>query len=127
MPEAKLHPQATSDQTLAVSVNHFERIGPDGGSCSGQASLVLNVPDARLGYRLEVVHGDLGFAFPKGFVQSVTPGILRFTWSWSSTGGAGGAAPVEAVVRITAMSLDGTLSKPLLLKIEDAGRSPAHK
>jgi len=122
LPERATNGQAAADPQVRIVVDSIQRGRKgDGGTCADIGFLVLKVPAERLGYRFEVVEGDLAVMFPQEFVQPVAPGLIGFTWIDGNTDE---QEPIRAVVRVTAMSTTGAQSEPWLLTIEDAGRPP---
>jgi hypothetical protein len=123
VPEPALRPSPTLARPPQVSVDSIRRgHAGDSGMCADLGFLVLKVPSGRLGYSFELVEGNFTGVFPKGFVQSVAPGFLSFVWIDGNTEA---QEPIRAVVKITAMSITGALSEPLLLTIENPGRDRA--
>ena len=90
--------------------------------CAHLGRVILKMPHEPLGFRFEIVEGSLNGRFPDGFVRPRTSGTLRFTWrdAYSDV-----QEPIRIVVSITSLSTDGSISKPLLLTIEDPGRGAA--
>ena len=104
-----------------VTVDRIERgdVG-DPGMCADAGVLVLAVQDDALGYSFEITEGAFDdVVFPEGFVQPTEPGLFRFVWLDGNTHA---QEPLKVVVKVTAMSGNGSLSEPLLLRVEDPGR-----
>ena len=116
-------PSATPVRPPQVTVDSIRR-GHEGesGMCADLGFLVLRVSSGGFGYSFEIVEGKLPGVFPEGFVQPVAPGFLSFIWIDGNTDA---QEPLRVVVRITAMSITGSLSEPFLLTIEDPGNAPA--
>jgi len=91
-------------------------------ACANWGSIVLTVPAGDAGYSFEIIESSIGEVFPSGFVRSSSgyafPAGLRFYWSDGATDD---QELIELLVRITAVSRDGVLSEPTVLKIEHAG------
>jgi hypothetical protein len=125
LPGPILRPGSTLVPAPKVTVDRIER-GHTGGdpaaTCADAGILVLAVPNSALGYSFEIVEGAFDdVVFPAGFVQPVAtdPGLLRFVWLDGNTYV---QEPINVVVRVITMSANGSLSQPLLLRIEDPGR-----
>jgi hypothetical protein len=105
-----------------VTVDKIERgYGDSNVDCSNLGVLVLKVPAETIaGYTFEIVTGrfDSEIPFPRGFVQPITRGQLRFVWL---DGANSPQEPLDVVVKITALSATGALSEPKYLRVQDPG------
>jgi len=121
LPGPVFRPGSTLVPAPKVTVDRIQR-GNRGepGMCADAGVLVLAVPNNALGYSFEIVEGAFDdVVFPEGFVQPTEPGLLRFVWLDGNTYA---QEPIRIVVKVTAMSGNGSVSEPLLLRIEDPGR-----
>jgi hypothetical protein len=118
-----LRPGLSLEPAPKVTVSGITRGHKEGdpaASCSDAGILVLAVSSDALGYRFEIVEGEFDdVVFPESFVQPTEQGLLRFVWLDGDTNV---QEPINVVVEITTLSANGTLSEPLLLRIEDPGR-----
>jgi len=125
LPGPILRPGSTLVSTPKVSVDRIERgrnEGDPAATCADAGILVLTVPNDVVGYSFEIVEGAFDdIVFPEGFVKATEtqPGLLRFVWLDGDTYV---QEPIKVVVKVTAISTNGTLSEPLMLRIEDPGR-----
>ena len=107
----------------AVTVEQIVR-GHEGeiGDCAHLGWVVLKVPREPLGFRFEIVEGSLKGVLPEGFVRPTTPGTLGFIWGDANSDA---QEPIRVVVSVISISMDGSISRPLVLTIEDPGRPAA--
>jgi hypothetical protein len=118
----------TNDPAPEVHVEEIKRgRSGDATACANWGSVLIGVPAGDVGYSFEPIEGSVSrIAFPVGYVQSIRgyarPAYLRFYWDDGATDD---QEPIEIFVRVTAMSRDGVLSEPMVLRIEDPGVSAA--
>jgi hypothetical protein len=104
-----------------VSVASIKRGYNDGepNSCSDAGVLVLRVPSDISGYRFELVEGTFDDAvFPEEFVRPILSGELSFVWLDGKTNW---QEEIDVLVKVTAISSIGVLSKPTFLRIQHPG------
>jgi hypothetical protein len=121
LPGPIFRPGSLPDPAPKVTVDRIERgKRGDPGMCADAGVLVLAVANDALGYSFEIVEGAFDdVVSPEGFIRSTEPGLLRFVWLDGSTYA---QEPIRVVVKVTAMSATGSVSEPLLLRVEDPGR-----